>query len=328
MKKIVGSMTVLILFATFVCGCSLWGYRQEAAPRNVYKEYLVSDNFEAVSNFEERLVSCSNSVVTIVSCTNLRLNGEYTSVINLYSGVIINPNGYLLTSIQAALLDVFDGGETVQKAANEVYAILPDIYNDKTQYKLKLVDYDSAAGLALYCFYDNFYYFTNETKSSSVEGFQFYSVFSGEEIVTGERCAAIGNSLGNILNGEIENRNAISYIQTTITSGFVSDNSANAEIFENNDGDGSSRYFIVSAPINVDMVGGGLFDSNGYLMGIIASKVASSKTEDEDSSSHYLSRVTLIYSSKHAMKYLQDASDRVKKDIHYFYAVSENSGGN
>ena len=324
MKKfIVIIFTFLLLFN--VSSCAFIGYQQEIAPQNIYKDYVSNKETDDQNlNFESNICIGSNSILTVISCTNLRLNGEYTSVINIYSGVIINSEGYLLTTVQAALLDVFDGDETIRKSTNEVYAILPDIYQDETQYKLKLIDYDSEAGLALYCFYDHFYYYTDSEKSSAVEGFQFYSTFSGNKVSIGDACAAVGNSLGNILNGEIENRNSISYIQTTITSGYISDDSADPEIFETYEESDGSQYFIISAPTNIDMIGGGVFDKSGYLIGIIASKIVSSQ---ERNASQYLSRVSLAYSSKHVMNFIDRTSTKISKVIHYSYAISGGEGG-
>ena len=130
--------------------------------------------------------------------------------------------------------------------------------------------------------------------------------------------------MGNILNGEIENRNSISYIQTTITSGYISDDSADPEIFETYEESDGSQYFIISAPTNIDMIGGGVFDESGYLIGIIASKIVSSQ---ERNASQYLSRVSLAYSSKHVMNFIDRTSTKISKVIHYSYAISGGEGG-
>lgn len=59
--------------------------------------------------------------------------------------------------------------------ASSVYAVLADSFNDSTKYKLNLVSYDSNIGLAIFKFYDNFYYYPEGNKSTSKPGFQFYS---------------------------------------------------------------------------------------------------------------------------------------------------------
>ena len=314
--KIFTGLAVAAILCMVLSGCSFSGYRQEAAPQNIYKDYMAIES-DATADFEEQIADkAGGSVVTIISSANMRINGELSSIVNIFSGVIINREGYIITTSQSAYTGVSAGAEQYEAEANEVYAVLPDIYDDNTHYKLRLIDYDTQIGLALFKFYDNFYYYSDAAKTETVQGFQFYATFSSENVAVGNRCAAIGNSIGNILNGEALSLNSITQIEQTITSGYISASPADPSVFEPLQyGDSAYNYFMTSAPANIDMYGGGLFDENGYAIGILASKIVSDNSGS--SAGDYITRAALVYPTALVTAYIDNVSAETQKVIPY-----------
>lgn len=314
--KIFTGLAVAAILCMILSGCSFSGYRQEAAPQNIYKDYMAIES-DAPADFEEQIADkAGGSVVTIISSANMRVNGELSSIVNIFSGVIINREGYVITTSQSAYTGVSAGSGRYEAEANEVYAVLPDIYDDNTHYKLRLIDYDTQIGLALFKFYDNFYFYSDAAKTDTVQGFQFHATFSSENVAVGNRCAAIGNSIGNILNGEALSLNSITQIEQTITSGFISASPADPSVFEPLQyGDSSYNYFMTSAPANLDMYGGGLFDENGYAIGILASKIVSENSGS--SAGDYITRATLVYPTALVTAYIDNVSAETQKVIPY-----------
>lgn len=314
--KIFTGLAVAAILCMILSGCSFSGYRQEAAPQNIYKDYIAIES-DATADFEEQIANkAGGSVVSIISSANMRINGELSSIVNIFSGVIINREGYIITTSQSAYTGVSAGAEQYEAEANEVYAVLPDIYDDNTHYKLRLIDYDTQIGLALFKFYDNFYYYSDAAKTETVQGFQFHATFSSENVAVGNRCAAIGNSIGNILNGEALSLNSITQIEQTITSGYVSASPADPSVFEPLQyGDSAYNYFMTSAPANIDMYGGGLFDENGYAIGILASKIVSDNSGS--AAGDYITRATLVYPTALVTAYIDNVSAETQKVIPY-----------
>ena len=314
--KIFTGLAVAAILCMILSGCSFSGYRQEAAPQNIYKDYIAIES-DATADFEEQIANkAGGSVVSIISSANMRINGELSSIVNIFSGVIINREGYVITTSQSAYTGVSAGSERYDAEANEVYAVLPDIYDDNTHYKLRLIDYDTQIGLALFKFYDNFYYYSDAAKTETVQGFQFYATFSSENVAVGNRCAAIGNSIGNILNGEALSLNSITQIEQTITSGYISASPADPSVFEPLQyGDSAYNYFMTSAPANLDMYGGGLFDENGYAIGILASKIVSDNSGS--SAGDYITRAALVYPTALVTAYIDNVSAETQKVIPY-----------
>ena len=291
--KIIVSLNLILLFlwTVFVSGCS-GIYTQDLAPQNIYKTSI------DVSNTSETNIGlASRSVVSIISSGTLKSQtGSSLRVVSVLSGIIFNSEGYIIAKSESAYMQIYKNEILYTGKASSVYAVLADSFNDSTKYKLNLISYDSNIGLAIFKFYDNFYYYSDGNKSAAKPGFQFYSQPSDFTVKTGDPCFSVGNFLGNAINESAISANLVSKIQICIMSGSISDNESDPEIFEplfyNNQ---SFNYVIVSAPINFDMYGGALFNKEGQLIGMNASKVLSDSKNPESQS--YFERVALAYPS-------------------------------
>ena len=149
---------------------------------------------------------------------------------------------------------------------------MPEIYGDSTRYRLRLAGADSSAGLAVFSFQDTFYHYNDAGQSAYAEGFQLYAALREAPVAMGETCLAVGNSLGDLFNADHSLASAANYIQQTVMRGNIcalDDPDFGAVSFQ----DREYRYFAVSSPVSAEMLGGGLFDANGYLIGIPVHKL-------------------------------------------------------
>ena len=314
MKHLAFFLTVLACCLLLV-GCN-GTYLRESEPQNVYIDHIDTTWSPDVEYSQNVAAVRGATVVSIISNFVVYTGMGNRTAQQILSGVIINEQGYILTSSQSAESTLESG--TSKRLS--VYAVLPEIYNMERQFKLSLVDYDNDAGLALFKFYDDFFHYVDEEKSEAVSGFQIYAEFSGQKAITGERCVTIGNSLGNTLsNGAID----LNDVELTVMNGIISAASADAAVLEPVLLNGNSyNYILTSSPVNFDMYGGGMFDESGYLLGTLAFKIgyqASSGTGE----SGYFARVSAAYPIELIVDYIDSAAIRVHAAIPYTLALPD-----
>ena len=322
MKKlsaILLAVTVLFLLT----GCSFSLYQREAESRDIYKEFIATD-IDAADDYAARVSEKSGAaVVSVIANSVIRTNsGNYSST-QIFSGIIINAEGYVLTTSNAALLQVSSGRHVYSNKVMSAYAVLSAAYNDTTHYRLTLVDYDASLGLALFRFYDQFHYYTDASKNSSVDGFQFTARFSEEDVSAGDRCVSVGNSLGNALNADTSAPGSVDEIALTIMSGIVSDDEAGAEeLAPVTFGGKDYGYILTTAPLNIDMYGGALFDENGYLIGLLALKIGYQSTSTGECG--YFKRVGAACRVELLTAYIDSVADEIRSPIPYTVASASN----
>lgn len=279
-------------------GCALFG--REAEPKDVQQKFLeLSSGYESAS---ECVSERAAAIVSVVADFYVR-SGDVGLAKSIYSsGVIVNSAGYILLPYAAA----YNGGVK----AYSVRAVLAPVYDDKEEYTVKEVYSDSESGLALFKFYDRFYY--TDENGTAQSGFQVTAEFSGRALQSGAQCFAVGNALGDLYE---------SGCAQTITSGVISDDAL--EVVGNSENslyavlNGQEyAYLLTSAPTTPEMMGGGLFDENGYLIGLLASKLVT----DVSGSAQYLERVTLCYNVAILCDFIDRVSDSLELVIPYTLA--------
>lgn len=318
MKRI-AAICVGLAMVFLMAGCSFSLYRREAESRNVYKDYIAAETDVSAGYAEKVAASRSSSVVSVIANTLVRTNRGRASVTQIYSGIIINAEGYVLTTSHAALLEVSDGSRVYSGEIMSAYAVLPEIYGDKQHYRLILVDYDTEAGLALFRFYDSFHYYTDESREESKEGFQTVAEFTDRSVVPGERCVGIGNSLGNALNSDVASPGSVGEIAQTVMSGVISDAEADTDVLKAVSFGGKEyAYLLTTVPVNVDMYGGALFDDSGYLIGLPAMKIGYESSATGGSG--YFKRVAAAYPVSLLTDYIDSVAEESKTPIPYTLA--------
>ena len=298
MKKICLFLGTISLFFV-LSGCS-FVLGREADPVNVYKSYIdtQSENTDSQDTAEYISSTRTGSVFSIASTYYLQQGGQRIKYVYYSSGIILNAEGYIL-SVASSVAQI-DG-----TSPSSTYAILSSVYNDDTEYKITLVDSDESSGLALFRFYDNFYY--KDAKGDQQKGFQFIAEFSGKEVYTGDSCWAVGNSLGDIF----DDANNLS-----ITGGVIAQSTADEQLFALSYNGVNYSYMIATAPVCPEMSGGALFDRNGYLIGMFASKIVS--TDDSNSfvgGFEYLSKMALFYKTDILIDYVNHLSENLQTVI-------------
>lgn len=320
MKKI-AAIFIAAAMLFLLAGCSFSFYQREAESRNIYKNHIAVEADSSATYTERVAASRSAAVVSIISNTVIRTNRGSGSVTQVFSGVIIDAEGYVLTTSNAAYLQVSNGGSIYGNRVMSAYAVLPAVYNDTAHYKLTLIDYDTSVGLALFRFYDTFHYYTDDSRNASEEGFQIFAALSGESVVTGERCVGIGNSLGNALNTDVIAPDRIGEIEQTVMSGIISDADARADekglepvVF----GGKEYGYILTTVPLNIDMYGGALFDESGYLIGLLAMKIGYQSSSA--GASGYFKRVGAASRAGLLTAYIDSVAEELSLPIPYTVA--------
>lgn len=307
-KLILFPLTIALFF--IVSGCSSIFGRTDTAPKNVYKNFISTDIDDSENTDYADFVYASNTgnTVSVVSSFWITDGTSKSQASVVQSGIILNKDGYVLTHVSSAY--------AYSTECQSVYAILSPIYKDNTKYKLELVDYNTDAGLALFVFYDHFYYYENESKDTLQEGFQFTPVLSKNDIKTGERCVVIGNALGDFsLYG-----NDLLIKEQMVTSGIVSDSAADGQIFEQSFNGTQYEYLQISAAANPETIGGGVFDENGYMIGILATKVISTS---DNSGNSYLNKTSLVSGTTLIIDYINYVSEKTETVIQIEVAVKQ-----
>ena len=316
-KRLAALLAVATLF--LFAGCSFSFYQRQAESKDIYKDYLAMET-DASDSYTERVAERSGAaVVTVIANSVVRTNRGSESTTQIFSGIIINAEGYVLTTSHAAVLEVTSGGSLYTGRVLTAYAVLPEIYGDKSRYKLTLVDYNTDAGLALFRFYDRFHYYTDTSRGESKEGFQVFAQFSGKNAETGERCIGIGNSLGNALNEGVSVPERVNEIEQTVMSGVISDADAGSEALAPVSFGGKEyNYILTTVPVNIDMYGGALFDENGYLIGLLAMKIGYESSSGETG---YFKRVAAACPVSLLTAYIDGAASATETPVPYIIAM-------
>ena len=309
MKKLAAIFIIFILF--MMQGCSLF-YVIEAAPQNIYKEFIGTDSSETSSFSEEIANHESACVVTILTSGSVSVANDVYFYSNVFSGIILNDDGYILTSAQVCNFSLQEDGQIYTGKFTEAYAVLADQYNDQKHYKLNYVDHSDESGLALFQFYDRFYYYTDDSRAQTKSGFQFVANFSSSEIQTGAACAAVGNSLGNILVENPLNHSSFKNVKLTITEGIVSLAKISEKSMDPISFQGKKYYqSLVSSPINADMIGGAVFNTDGTVLGMISGKISSDTTQTPS----YFRRMSTVDGVELISDYICSMSDELQVSI-------------
>ena len=126
---------------------------------------------------------------------------------------------------------------------------------------------------------DEFHYYTNAEKTASAEGFQFYATLSNLPVKTGQDCYAVGNNLGVYNEDTTSFKNL--YVQQTVMSGSITAAEADPSVISAAEFAGSQYpYLLTSASVSFEMLGGALYDVNGYLIGLLSYKLYDSTSQN------------------------------------------------
>ena len=284
-------------------------------PVDVYLDYLdtesAADNEENAAEYVARKQQAA--VVSVIATYNLRTDyaSSYTQV---YSGVIIDRDGYVLTTSSVAYFE-YSTGHYIQPST--VYAVLSDVYDNDARYRLMYVDHDTQAGLAIYSFRDNFYHYADQAKQELVPGFQIWANFLMNGVSVGATCVAVGNAVG-ALNSNFGNANMITYVQQSVTQGIVSSIDAQQAVPDVSYAGKTFPLLLFSAPANENMYGGALFDENGYLIGLVRGQLT-----DGSASEICLERVSAALPASLLAVYIDSVSEQLQRVIPYTVVSSD-----
>ena len=295
MKKLLVALSaVSIIF--FMTGCAY--FVREPSAQNIVKAYIEKSesgsDYESPSNYIGSV--SAGAIISIVSSCYIYSGGYYEEYTNYSSGIVLNADGYILTSASVASVTT----ASAQYSASLVVGVLAPVYDDNTRYTLKEVDRDEQSGLAIYRFYDRFYY--TDQAGVRQSGLQFTVHLSAVDVTTGSDCWAVGNSLGDLFSDPSSQ---------TITGGIVSDCETDQDVFPLVYNGVSYSFMQTTVPTTPEMIGGGLFDKNGYLIGMFNSKIIS----ETDGNYQYLEKSSLFYKTDILIDYVNTVSERLQTVI-------------
>lgn len=202
--------------------------------KNDEKSSVYGSAGEDVFRISQVVNQISDAVVVIDVKTEVPSIYGTHSAKSAGSGVIISPNGYILTC------------HHVVDEAKEIVVTL----NSGTKYFASLVGSDASSDLAVIRIMPQ----ENEPLTYAKQG-------CSDNLVVGEQVVAIGNSLGQ-LGG-------------TVTNGIISATERQLSI-----DDGSKMTLLqTNAAVNQGNSGGGLFNLDGELVGIVNAKISASGVE-------------------------------------------------
>lgn len=307
--KIRSLLSFLIILSLFLLGGCSALFQRAAPPQEVALTYHSGDPTENAA--------CRNqgAVVSIVTIGSFRVGIGLGAAINVYSGFIVNREGYVVSTSEAALPVYTDtNGDVYEGRATAVYAVLSDVYQTgNAVYKLEIIDVDSDFGLALFKFYDHFYYdsenvnLQDETVESRVVGFPIIAEISSLPLAAGDSCVAVGNSVGNIVN-ELQNPFSLEYVYLSATTGII------ASVGQ------ATGSFHFTAAVVPEMRGGAVFDQNGYLVGLVSKKLNGQSNAGKET---FLTNLAEAIDSETIVKYLNNVSQTLRVEIPYTLAKSE-----
>ena len=295
---------ILLLALLLLCGCSAVFTRADS-PQEIELQPSAQDSAEVDPSCRSQ-----GAVVSIVSIGTFRYGLALGSVVSITSGVIIDHEGYVVSSSEAALPTLIDqNGDIYVGEATAIYAVLSDVYqNDRSLYKLDLVDMDEDRGLALLSFYDRFYYdaedFGSGDRVGRTEGFPIVAEFSAETALTGMPCTIIGNAISGVMN-DLQYPFSMEYVCLSASRGIVASASA--------------ADFLISAAISAEMGGSAIFDASGYLIGLVSQKLPGDTAGD----STYLENITSGICSAAIIDYIDTVSASLHVPIPYTVATGE-----
>lgn len=292
-----------ILLALFLCGCT---------PPTAPKESTLQ--WPKVTATTPQAAG----VVTILSSGRVNTGTDRYLTTKAYSGILLNNEGFILTSWQVCNFDVTDGGKTYSGEMTQTYAVLADLYGDDTHYSLTLIDEDEGAGLALFQLKTKFSYKIEQ--GGTKEGFPFVPKFSPYAPQTGNQCYAIGNSLGELLVNNTFFHTSYQNLKLSVTKGIVSRSEIPQDTLPPYTlGSEQCLPTTISAPVSPEMVGGGVFDENGYLMGLVTSKLLS----ESEGETTMMTRMSLLLPGSWLMHYIDTVSEQKEIVIPYTYAKAQ-----
>ena len=303
MKKFI-TLLISLSLLLLACGCR----NAFTAPKEVTLKYL-----EPTGMTEQ-----TASVVTILSSGRVYTAGDSYTTTRVLSGVLLGNDGYILTSSEACNFDISDNGTIYKGEFSQAYAVLSDVYQDQKHYSLKLIDQSAEAGLSLFKFETKFYH--EDQNGKKVEGFQYCVCFSSRDLQTGMQCYAVGNSLAELLANNTFFHTSFSDLRLCVTKGVVSMESVPSDILDPYTIESrQAEPYIISAATNREMCGGAVYDENGYLIGIVASKLVSD-TEEE---TVFLTKMSLALESSWIEEYINFVSQRDQIEIPYTIAKNQ-----
>ena len=294
------SVLAALLAAAFLLlgGCSLFGLDIER-PSDVYLQYDLSDAASEVA-VDRGL----HTVVSLVSIGNFSDKLTFGTIVKISSGVIVDREGYILSS-DTALRPTFtdpEDGVTYTGTWTSVYAVLPEIYGlGNTLYPLRAIDLDEESGLSLFAFRDRFYYM--DADGNAAEGFPVSAQIS-LSAEPGRACFIVGNGIGDVVN-EVDFPYVAEYMYISMMSGTVASR------------DGAGDY-IIAAPVTPELVGGAVLDENGYMIGLVSEKV---QHTDESGNTVYAKNAVRAIGSQALTEYIDAVSARLQIAIPYTVAV-------
>ena len=294
----------LTVTLVLVSGC----YGSDLQPKDIYKKHiaLASSSEKYENSYTEYIANeKSGAVITVYSAFEYRNNkGSHSYTETSVSGIILNNDGYILTSGNAVRSFAADQASSLQYIEASSYQImLNPIYEDEKYYRAKLIDYDETLNIAVLKFFDNFFYYTDTDNERAEKGFQFKAEFydARDSLKTGDHCAFVGDALG---------------MGVAITAGVISSNkmSVLGGIVFNN-----TEYFYIqsSAALNSEMLGGALYDKNGYIIGMASTKVSS------DTDNTTFNKVGLALPSACVIDYINTLADDLQLVIEFTVAEAE-----
>lgn len=291
---------ILIASLLLLCGCSAL-FLRAAPPRQI----VLRADTEAEN--DETAIRGQGAVVTVVTVGSFQVGLRFGSFIDYSSGVIVNEEGYVLAAASSLQPAIYTQDGEYIGTANAAYAVLSDVYlTSDTLYRLELVDVDAESGFALYSFYDSFSYaaedFSDSEHSGTVEGFPIVAEFSSETIAVGDFCTAIGNAVGSVVNDTAQSLSSLSHFSVSATSGAISQT--------------GDETFLIGAAVSPEMIGGAVFDQNGYCIGILSEKLRRDAAADQN----FVANATLCSGVDRVLRYLDAVSASLRIPIPYTVA--------
>lgn len=307
MKK-VGSLAlslVLVFSLLIFSGCFRDGV---STTKTIYLNYLPTNTDEQYEgSFTEYIgTKKAASVVSVYSYFQYRnKQGSYSEDAVLGSGIILNDDGYVLTSSRVVKTYFSDQSSSDSLTVSKLWINLNSLYGKISDDSLsaKLIDCNEELGLAIIKLNNEFYYYTDASKTETKKGFQIKGeFFDGTTTVkTGNDCAFVGDILGE---------------GVSITVGVISNNEMTT-LGEIDFNDNTYNYIQASAALNEQMLGGALYDVNGYIIGVTQTKIVS------DTDNSVFNKIGLALPSACAIDYINFVADNLQTVIEYTQAVKE-----
>lgn len=303
--KLLRSLLILALSMIFLLlgGCSGLMLRTEQ-PNEIHLRYWNEGN--GTSSKADLFARQQDAVVSLISIGSFSSEGEFGTIVNVASGIIIDQEGYILsTEIATKPTYIDENGKIYTGTWTSVYAVLPEAYGTKNElYRLQTIDSNEELGFSLFSFCDNFY--ISENGAEEVEGFPIFAEFV-LTAASGQTCYAVGNAIGNVIN-EVQFPYIAEYFYLSVTSGIVADI------------DDVDNSLLISAAVSPEMYGGAILDQNGYMIGMIFDKL---QYIDDAENLTFAENAALGIGAQSLIRYLESVSSKLQIPIPYTVAITE-----